>query len=232
MNANLQFFCDFDGTISIQDSLKLVLDHFAPPRWREFEHRIHGGRIPEIIALQKMMDLMEADFSEVLSFVLDQVQVDPSFSEFVKFVQSQKGQIFILSGGFIEFIRPLLRREGLDEIPVFANSIVVERGRWKVVQRQFKRLCESQTHCKCASIEQLEKQSPGSRSYYIGDGHTDFCPARRFQLCFAKAALAEKLLSENIEFVKFGQFKDILAHLSEVTLTSYPVEQSNHQAVI
>jgi len=218
MESALRFFCDFDGTITKQDSLKLVLDRFASPTWRSFEKAIHLGSLPEVIALQKMMDLMRADFQEVLSFVLDQVEIDSTFAEFLDWTREHSGEVFILSGGFIEFIRPLLRREGLDEIPVFANSISVEAGRWKVMPRQFRRLCETQTHCKCASAEQIQASDPGRLSYYIGDGHTDFCPARRFDLCFAKSALAEKLSSENMHFAKFENFGDVMAYFEELDL--------------
>jgi len=209
---NLFIASDFDGSIASQDSLKELFDRFAEPEWREDEASIHRGTMTEREALSKMLLKFHCRLEEAVSFVLDEIEIDPFFKEFYEWTKTEGIPFVIVSGGFIELIQPLFRREGISDIPIYANSFGKKEGRWLVYPRHRRRFCDDQWHCKCGSLAGL-KTRPEHQLIYIGDGHTDFCPAEKASFVFAKSSLKEQLLKKKLPFYEFQNFWDILVEL-------------------
>lgn len=216
MAAKLLIISDFDGTISSQDSLKELFDRYARPEWRVYEKAIRSNQMTEKEGLQLMLDTLNCSFDEAVSFVLENIQIDQSFKDFVSWCREFEIPLFILSGGFIELIQPILRREGLHDLPIYANSFFQSEGRWMVSSRHSLRLCNDQWHCKCASMSRIQSLNQ-SKLIYIGDGHTDRCASTKADFIFAKLFLAEHLQQQKIDFSAFKDFKDILSALKRVS---------------
>jgi 2-hydroxy-3-keto-5-methylthiopentenyl-1-phosphate phosphatase len=51
---------------------------------------------------------------------------------------------------------------------------------------------------------------------YIGDGHSDLCPALEADHVFAKAELAELCDQEKIAYISFNRFSDVQRNLEGV----------------
>lgn len=212
--SHFQVTSDFDGTISQKDSLKSLFDYFIGPKWRHLDEKIKSKAMSERVALQKMLDLCDFAFQDALNFILNEISIDPGFADFVAYCRREGIPLMILSSGFTEFILPLLRREGLGDLPVYANSLDQnEDGRWVVIERQSQRLCQTQSHCKCASFKRL---SLGLKSVYIGDGHSDVCVAKTADIIFAKDFLKTSLDREAYVSLPWDNFQDICAQMESL----------------
>lgn len=191
----------------------MVLDHFVGPQWRPLEEAMKSGALPERQGLRLCMSLLKASHDEVLQFLLSNLQLDFGFSNFVQWTRSEGHRLVILSSGFEEFITPVLARDGIEGIEVWANSAIWDGSGWIVRERSGPRLCEAQSHCKCSSILKLSKG--GDRVVFIGDGHSDRCAVKKAHQVFAKTWLADFCSREKIQFQPYQNFTEVRHELRE-----------------
>jgi 2,3-diketo-5-methylthio-1-phosphopentane phosphatase len=206
-------FSDFDGTISSQDSLKLLLNRFGGSHWPTIERALATGELPERIGLQRCFDRLQLPFESALRFVLREVKLDPAFRSFANWVQSEGYELSILSGGLENFIQPLLNREGLGRLKLLANRASVRSGVWNISPCQVQRLCDLCNHCKSASLFKEIQKDPNVFLVYVGDGHTDACAIQLADLVFAKSFLKNYCIEKQIPFVGFSSFSEITENL-------------------
>jgi len=205
-------FTDFDGTITAEDTLVHLLDHYVGSSWLEIERRVEAGTLSEEQGLQDEVAMLEAPWAEAVARVVAEVPVDPGFARFAAFCRGRGWPLTILSGGLAPLIRAVLEREGLAGLPFAANDLAFDAdGRWRVVQATTPRINALCNHCK--SWHLAEAAAAGARTAYIGDGTTDRCPAQRADLVFAKGSLAAWLDERSIAHVPFMGFADIEAWL-------------------
>ncbi len=208
----VKIFSDFDGTISKQDSLKMLLERHGSPEWRGLERALKEGRIAESQALPQMFVNFPLLPQQAQAEVLASVELDPSFVDFAHWCLEQGHELTILSGGFRSFILPLLNRYGLGSLKVIANDVRENsQGGWTIQRAPIQALCSLCTHCKSSSL--LSAQKAKDLIVYIGDGHTDFCPVQLSHLVFAKATLKDFCLESGQSFLDFQSFEDVLVKL-------------------
>lgn len=203
-------FTDFDGTITAEDTLVHLLDHYVGSSWLDIERRVEAGTLSEEQGLQDEVALIRAPLAEALVRVLAEVPVDPGFAQFVEFCRGRGWPLTILSGGLAPLIRAVLDREGLAELAFAANDLAFDPdGRWRVVQAATPRINALCNHCK--SWHLAGATAAGARTIYIGDGTTDRCPAGNADLVFAKGSLVEWCTQQGIGHVPFARFAEIEA---------------------
>ncbi|MBM4118961.1 HAD-IB family phosphatase [bacterium] len=206
----ISVFTDFDGTITAEDTLVHLLDHYVGPSWLEIERQVEAGTLTEEQGLQDEVALLRAPFAEAVERVLAEVPVDPGFAGFVRFCREREWPLAILSGGLAPLIRAVLEREGLGGVPFAANHLAFDAdGRWRVVQAATPRINRLCNHCK--SWHLAGAAAEGARTIYIGDGTTDRCPAGRADLVFAKGGLAAWLAERGVAHERFAGFAEIEA---------------------
>jgi 2-hydroxy-3-keto-5-methylthiopentenyl-1-phosphate phosphatase len=206
----LAIFTDFDGTITAEDTLVHLLDHYIGSSWLEIERCVEAGTLSEEQGLRQEIALLSAPWKEARDLVLERVPIDPGFPGFAEFCAGRGWSLEILSGGLEPLIRAVLEREGLARLPLRANGLEFEAdGRWRVRPAASPRINELCNHCKTHWI--AAARAAGRRSAYIGDGCTDRCPGASADLLFAKGSLATWCDDQGIAHRPFTDFHDILA---------------------
>ena len=116
----MRLFVDWDGTVTVEDSLVQVIHAFGDPAiLAELEPRVGVDlTLHEEIAAE--FAAVDAPLADVVDWVLANVHVRPGLAELAEL------RPVIVSAGFHELIEPVLRREGI-ELEVLANR--VEAGR-------------------------------------------------------------------------------------------------------
>lgn len=216
----MRIFCDFDGTISSQDATDFILSRFADPEWRQIEDKWLGGDIGSAQCMRKQIALIRASLQQ-LDAALDEIEIDPTFPNFVNFCRTRKLSPCVISDGVDYFIQRILGRHRLPPLRVIANRLVMETDGGQASYQ----LATPHAHGPCASGAGVCKcRFVCHRSdicVYIGDGRSDFCVANLPDLVFAKGALAEFCAQQDITFIPFQRFSDVTAALSR-TLPSFP----------
>ena len=77
----MQVFCDFDGTISIEDATDMVLSRFAGSEWEDIERQWKQGLIGSAECMRRQIALIQASRKD-LDDLLDTVSIDPALRSF------------------------------------------------------------------------------------------------------------------------------------------------------
>lgn len=204
LKAIKHIYCDFDGTITKKDTVNTFFELFANEKWKYFEQKWINGEISSRENAIAQVGLLPKIKPKILNEYLNTIELDDYFLEFIEFIQDNNINFTILSDGFDLFIKKTLKRFNLFNIKFFANHLVYENNKLKVEFPNFNEQClKGSGMCKCAKIKEKE-------FCYIGDGTSDLCVASKANLLFATKNLAKYCDSNNIEYIKFDSFKDVI----------------------
>lgn len=208
----MHVFCDFDGTISVVDTTDLVLSRLAAPEWEALEAEWLGGRIDAAACMRGQIALLGGSDGE-LAAVLDEVELDPGFAAFAAWCADHAVSLTVVSDGVDHFIRHILARHGLAELPVVSNRLTGRAGARRLGQPFRRSGCAAGSGvCKCEATS--GRIGAGKTLVYVGDGRSDFCVSHRADILFAKHALADYAAGRGEAHHVFSTFDDITATLS------------------
>mgnify|MGYP006297260519 CR=1 FL=1 len=215
---------DFDGTITEQDVNDAIHTYYGDEKTMEIEEKFANGEIGCYDSLSFHYNRLKIDESEFKKFVKNNIDIDPHFKDFYKnFIIKNNIEFAIVSGGFINYIKILFKRDNIDvDIPVFANKL---KFRGKDIEVNFlHEVKENECHqdfgicgnCKYKIIEKYKaKNKP---IIYIGDGLTDRCAVLEVDLVLAKKdhSLEEYCQEEDLDYYVFEDFKDVTQILKNI----------------
>jgi 2-hydroxy-3-keto-5-methylthiopentenyl-1-phosphate phosphatase len=191
----VRVFVDWDGTITVQDSLVQVIHEFGDPALlAELEPRVGVDlTLHEEIALE--FAAITASREELVAWVLDNVAVRPGLRELAEL------RPVVVSAGFHELIEPVLRREGI-ELEVLANHVEARLDGWRVRFRDEAACASCGEPCKRAGVA-------GEPYVYVGDGYSDRCAALAAERIFARDALARYLDELGVAYEPFEDLGEV-----------------------
>jgi 2-hydroxy-3-keto-5-methylthiopentenyl-1-phosphate phosphatase len=190
---------DWDGTVTVVDTLWLVLEQFGDYEvFKSAGEQLMRGEID-------YRQLMEIEFSTVKDATLDEVvawlvghaEIRAGFHELIA-----RHEPLVLSSGFEELIRPLMAREDVD-LELVSNRTEARPGGWRVLWNRDAPCEVCGDWCKRVGL-------PPERFVYVGDGYSDRCPALSAERIFARAGLADYLTAQDVPFERFETLFDVL----------------------
>lgn len=205
------FFCDFDGTITEVDVVDTFLEKFADKEYLEIEERWLKGEISSLECLQKQISLVRNVDKNTIDEFLNTVKIDSFFKDFVNFIKKYNGKVVILSDGFRYFIEKILNNYGVKVDAILSNEFVINDKTLEVIFPYQNPFCQAgMGNCKC---KHYEKQIYKDKTFYVGDGRSDFCVASTVENVFAKGKLYQYLKSIGRSPIKIENFKDVINYL-------------------
>lgn len=206
-NQRKIIYCDFDGTITKEDSVNQFLSLFADKKWLEVEDKWLNGEITSRQCMLEQVNLVPELPENAVKNYIDSIEIDDYFVEFYNFLKNHGCELVILSDGFDLFIKETLKRHNLTEIKYFANKLTVKNNKLNIEFENGSPTCKkSSGTCKCSKVE-IEN------FYYIGDGFSDACISKKATTLFAKKNLKTYCDKNKIDYVAFETFKDIMDYL-------------------
>ena len=195
----MRLFVDWDGTVTVNDSLVQVIHEFGDPELlAELEPRVGVDlTLHEEIALE--FQAVTAPLDEVVDWVLENIEVRPGLAELAEL------RPVIVSAGFSELIEPVLRRERI-ELEVLANRVEPRREGWRVRFRDEASCSTCGEPCKRGGLV-------GEPYAYVGDGYSDRCAALAADRVFARDSLARHLDELGVAYEPFEDLGDVVALL-------------------
>jgi D-3-phosphoglycerate dehydrogenase len=179
MNNNPYFIIDFDSTFTKVEGLdelaNIALAGNANQEKivgeiRKLTEMGMNGEISFSEALSRRIDLLKANRSHIDKLVdFLHTKVSDSFQRNEKFLREYADNILIVSGGFKEFIVPVVTEMGLKEENVYANTFEFdEEGNITGVDNT-----NVLAHAK-GKVKLLGSLNLDGDVYAIGDGYTDY----------------------------------------------------------
>ncbi len=197
---------DFDGTVTRTDVAEDILEAFAPREWWAIEEEHRARKIGTREAMVRQFDLVRGSEPDMLRFVDEHVKLDETFPPFVAFCRSRGLPVEIVSEGLDFYLRHLLEKWRID-IPVRTNRASFEGGRVRIGYPYADPTCNLCGTCKLQRVFDL--RVAGFQVTYVGDGHSDLCPAIEADVVFAKKELVDLCREEAIDFIPFDTFADV-----------------------
>ncbi len=216
MGSEYTVLCDFDGTITDKDVAASIIKEFSTADWKSIEDRYIAGEITSREELALQFSNVNVSEDILFDFIDNNVRIDPTFIYFVDFCRMNGISITIVSEGLNFYIDHMMLGKGLD-IPIRVNEGLISDDNSIQIEffsRSENRDCGKCGNCKSSFLEEVKVS--GQKIIYIGDGRSDFCPAKKADIVFAKRSLAKYLRSENIEHNPFNTFSDIVAMMEEL----------------
>lgn len=202
----INVFCDFDGTITWQDTTDAVLEAFAEPEFRGWERKWEEGFITATECMERQARLIRAEPNLLRAF-LSHITIDPGFYMLQRGCFKTGASLVIVSDGIDFLMEEVLRVRGLERVPHYSNHLS-----WNDQGSPFLSFpyqdpdCDGGCGvCKC----RLLKQHGPAYNIYIGDGLSDRCIAHRADRLFAKKRLQDYCRREGIAYEPFETLSEV-----------------------
>ena len=202
--------CDFDGTVTEEDTSFFLLDAFAQGDWRRLlreyrEHRISVGEFNT-----KAFAMVKADKPTLLEALEGKVKVRAGFHELVNYCRRRGFRLIIVSNGLDFYIEATLKDLGLENIEVHAAQAFFhpEGMEVKYVGPDGKQLEDGVKEAYTKSFLKL-----GYRVIYVGNGDSDIAPAKYAHHVFATGELLAYCRENNLNYKPFDNFIDIVSDI-------------------
>lgn len=206
-------FCDFDGTISCRDVGYNLFRHFSGGANTQFIPAWKSGVMSSREILTAEAALVTGTPDEMLSFVME-FKIDPTFSDFVRACELEQIPLQILSDGLETYITPILKREKLEHLPVTANRGVFTKTGIAVEFPHSNISCTRCGSCKAERIREFKaKHGDNATVVFVGDGMSDLCATKEADLLFAKKDLEVYCQRNDIAYLPFTDFSEVLKAL-------------------
>jgi len=208
-------FCDFDGTITTQDSLVHILDEYGDPNWREIELRVKKGEIGNRISLVEEFNTFNGSWDDILKCIDKNITIDPHFKDFLSFCNNTSTDFVVLSGGFQSIIKYIMEKHSIPDITYYANILQIIENKAVLTYPYSSERCKLCGHCKADHLLKA-RDHEHTTIVYIGDGTTDRCPIKEADIVFAKGSLARYCEKNSINFMPWDTFLDIQSSLEKI----------------
>ena len=207
MKPQLLIACDFDGTVTRQDTLVEILDRFGSAQWRKTQDQVVAGALSIREGLQQEMGTVQADEATLREFLKDRIELAAGFPSFFRKMRRLGVPLVLLSGGFDLCVETVMTQAGLWPAPVLANRLSRKNGSWQVEYPYPSAACSACGHCNADPIRAWNQR--GYVTVFAGNGVTDRCAAPEAGLTFAKDELGDWCRTQGIPYVPFGTFEDL-----------------------
>ena len=202
--------CDFDGTVTEEDTSFFLLDAFAQGDWRRLlreykEHKISVGEFNT-----KAFAMVKADKPMLLEALEGKVKVRTGFRELVNYCLRRGFRLAIVSNGLDFYIEATLKDLGLKNIEVHAAqaSFHPEGMEVQYVGPNGKRLEDGVKEAYTKSFLKL-----GYTVIYMGNGDSDVAPAKYAHYVFATGELLAYCRENKLNYKPFDNFIDVVSDI-------------------
>lgn len=211
-------FIDFDGTIVPYDvEFELFAKFGGPTKANNVVARWERGElnVPQRLSVG-FSALQQAGVTQAqLEQFVDQVPLDPTLPDFLKFLEARQWPYAIISDGLVWYIESILKRYGLSLPPIISNEI--EFGStWHLSFPNYNGDCSPCRQCAtCKRYPIRAAQTWSDNVILITDGRADRWAAAECDLVFAKDPLLSLLQTwgKPRQLYPFENFTDIQKQL-------------------
>jgi len=196
-------FVDFDGTITVEDTMAGAIRLFTEPEeFQLYNRRLAQG---EMTLSQVVRYAFDGAPSDRLPHMLDYVRtvaLRPGFSEFLDEMDRRSIPVVVISGGVRQFVEQTLAPLRDRFLGVHAVDLDVSGPRMRLVSAYD----DGNELMKKTDIMALYEYR---RSVGIGDSFTDRNMARAVDTVFARDILAQYLDKLGIPYLPYEDFYDV-----------------------
>ncbi len=200
---------DFDDTIVLDNTMRQIVEKFAPGRWEEVRERRRRGELTVEQENAQYIDLIEGDEEEIRAYVREVARPREGIRELADWAHWNGWLMAVVSNGFDLYVDPVLDALGLDRVARHTGRARKDY-RWRL-RYYSPRGIEVQSGFKLSYA--VAFKNAGDFVVYVGDGTSDVEAARLAAVVFGRDTLWERLKDEHPRIYAFETFHDVIAVL-------------------
>ena len=210
MKLDRVVFCDFDGTITTEDTFVRVLNKFNPEVSAKLLPLIFERKMTLKDGIKQTIGSIPAIYyPEIIEYIASH-PIRPGFIEFADFLKDLEIPLVVISGGLTDIVEAVLKeKQSIDRITAIHAAKVDSTGKLLKVSSVF----EGETEL-VAKAKAMAKY-PAAETIAIGDSVTDINMALTADLVFARDRLRGYLDTENKSYVEWSDFFDVRDRLAK-----------------
>lgn len=207
-NQKRVVFCDFDGTITVEETFVAMLKRFAPELSSQLMPEMYARRLSLRSGVRQLLESIPSErYGEIVEFSRGQL-LRPGLVELLDFLDSQRVDFVIVSGGLRIMVEAVMGDLVERAIALYAVELDAT-GPCLQVNAEFEGDTELVSKVRVMGLHSAQEQVA------IGDSLTDFNMALQASSVFARDRLAEYLDEQQKPYTKWDNFFDVLENLSQ-----------------
>lgn len=201
-------FCDFDGTITAQETFVAVLKRYAPELAAELIPQMYALQIPLREGVRRILEsIPSAVYPEILNFARAQPH-RPGLPEFLAFLDEHQVPFVVISGGLQGMVAASLDLQKNQTQAIYGLEVEASGDRLRVSSPA---VGETDFVDKVT----LMKRHPADWTIAIGDSVTDLNMALAADAVFARDRLAQYLDERQVPYQCWNDFHEIQQILTQ-----------------
>ena len=214
-------FCDFDGTITVNDNIVAIMKQFQPTGWDGIVERILSKQMTIREGVGTMFSLLPVSRrDEIEHYSIHNITIRDGFGDLLDFCAQQTVDFYVTSGGIDFFVYPTLEPYPIARDHIFCNHSDFSG---ETIRVTWPHPCDEHCHNDCGMCKTTVMRRFPSDQYtriVIGDSITDVEAAKIADHVFARSHLIESCKQLGITCHEYETFYDVLAKLKEVIACS------------
>jgi 2-hydroxy-3-keto-5-methylthiopentenyl-1-phosphate phosphatase len=202
-------FCDFDGTITAQETFVAVLKRFAPELAAELIPQMYALKVTLRDGVRRILESIPSSrLPEIIEYTRRQ-PMRAGLSELLDFLDSRNVPFVVVSGGLRSMVEVVLSELVQRTHAIHAIDIDTSGSHFRVVSPY-----EGETEL-VDKVKVMELY-PADVKIAIGDSVTDLNMALTAPVVFARDRLATYLDERNKPYIAWNDFFDIRTALVQL----------------
>ncbi|MEM8672823.1 MAG: HAD-IB family phosphatase [Cyanobacteria bacterium P01_G01_bin.67] len=216
MNSSKVVFCDFDGTITTQDTFVSMLEKFVPEVAASILPIIFRREITLKAGIhQTLGSIPTTYYAEIIEFMANQ-PIRPGLKEFIEFLNYSEVPLIVISGGLTAMVEAVLERQGLIE-----KVTAIHAGEVDLTGEFLRAYSTVESDTEFIAKAMVMATYPTQEKIAIGDSVTDINMSLAADLVFARDRLVQYLDVEEKPYVQWQDFFEIKDHLTSLWQLNY-----------
>ena len=196
-------FCDFDGTIAMDEVIVEVWREFAPPGWeRDVEEMLAGRKSLLQGDAEIFARIPTSRAAEIADFAKRTVRFRPGFDDLLRYCRDSSIEFNVITGALDFFVEPILEPYGglISRVVSIPADLTGE-----VIRFHADLACETCALCKAKVIDDYQDVF----RIVVGDSITDEHGALIADAVFARDRLATIMRERGLPFHEFDTLGDV-----------------------
>lgn len=199
--------CDFDGTITVQETFVAMIKHFAPEAAAQIIPELYAKRLTLRQGVPQMLAAIpSSSYTDIVEFTRSQ-PIRPGFGEFLDFLEAEQIPIAVVSGGLRCMVEAALQPFLSQFLAIHAVDLDTS-GPYLQAQSRYEGETEMVAKVKIMANYGAEQ------TIAIGDSITDWNIALAASLVFARPPLTQHMEAYNKPYQPWNDFFDVREQLA------------------
>lgn len=201
-------FCDFDGTITVEETFVAMLKQFTPEVAAQVLPEIYARRVTLRHGVRQMLEsIPSSSYPAIIEFTRSQ-PIRAGFLEFLDFLATEQIPLVVVSGGLQGMVEAVLEPFGARISAIHAIDVETA-GSFLHANSRYEGGTEM------VAKAQIMATYTADEPIAIGDSITDWSLALAASLVFARPPLTQYLEEHKKFYLAWNDFVDVRDQLAE-----------------